>query len=81
VKSRKQKRQQAAAAYQAYRQGEWADPQPQKSLWQKAGDAIHGVISSLPSIVDGVNAMREIIYYVRDWYIATASHGWDWLGR
>ena len=26
-------------AYQRYRQGEWADPQPQKkNLWQKAGD-------------------------------------------
>jgi len=48
-------------AYQRYRQGERADPQPQKSLWQKVGDAIHGVISSLPSIVDGVNAMSEII--------------------
>jgi hypothetical protein len=36
------KRQQAAAAYQRYRQGEWADPQPvakpQKPLWQRAGD-------------------------------------------
>jgi hypothetical protein len=25
-------------AYQRYRQGEWAEPQPQKSLWQKAGE-------------------------------------------
>jgi len=37
VKLREQKRQQAAAAYQAYRQGERAEPQ-QNPWWQKAGD-------------------------------------------
>ncbi len=55
-----QQRQQAAAAYQAYRQGERAEAQ-EKSWWQKAGDAIHGIISALPSIVDGINAISEII--------------------
>jgi hypothetical protein len=39
IERKAQQRQQAAAAYQRYRQGEWAEPQPQKkNLWQKAGD-------------------------------------------
>jgi type II secretory pathway pseudopilin PulG len=36
IERAEQQRQQAAAAYQAYRQGEWADPQPQYGEWVPA---------------------------------------------
>jgi hypothetical protein len=62
-----QQRQQAAAAYQRYRQGEWADPQPQKkNLWQKAGDwlqqkVVQPVQQAVPKVMNWVDQhQREI---------------------
>jgi hypothetical protein len=60
------KRQQAAAAYQRYRQGEWADPQPPKSLWQKAGgwlqqNVVQPVQQAVPKVMNWVDQhQREI---------------------
>jgi hypothetical protein len=53
-------------AYQRYRQGEWADPQPQKSLWQKAGDwlqqkVVQPVQQAVPKVMNWVDQhQREI---------------------
>jgi hypothetical protein len=64
------KRQQAIAAYQRYRQGEWADPQPvaqpQKPWWQKAGDwlqqkVVQPVRQAVPKVMNWVDQhQREI---------------------
>ena len=59
-----EQRQRAQAAYEALRRQlpSYAPrAQEKKPWWRKAGDAIHGAISSLPSIVDGGNAIGEII--------------------
>ena len=39
------------------------------------------VIGGIAGAVVGIGTSLALNYYVRDWYIATASHGWDWLGR
>ena len=42
-------------AYQAYRQGEWAEPQPQKPWWQKAGDWLQQkVVQPVQQAVGGI---------------------------